>query len=516
MIESVYAGTTEKQAEYQVSGRRPPKNVRQAGYFTGDFRIYIEDYVHTFTHWLAEQDHSARCVAVLVGEFAKSEHSREVYAYGAVVAENAWLEGRIEMTSEIWKQVYETIKEYFPDGEIVGWFYGGTSFTDKEREQLRQVHLDYFAGTDRILMLYDFLEREEEFFRYENDEMSQQTGFYIYYEKNAEMQSYMIDKKQGRDFREQVEDRAVREMRNRLAVSMSPGEDTEENPEAAEQEKDQGTSAEPGSRFLYAAGVVLAAIAVVMGASLIYNQERLKGFEQTLNQILGAADGKKNVDGQDGGKQEGLQADDGQGNIFDDPRIQETFGPQGGNAGNDISELTGTAAPAKEDGQNNKDTDADPSGGGSADGKNAGGDKQAGDKTDQDQSGGNGKNGPDQETANGATAAVSAGPTPSGGPEGPGNSQIPSDMEQEPVMHEGDVAETSITPQPQPTEPEKEASGQVIDPSKYTLYIVQPGDTLVGICMRRYGNLDNLEFIKGLNQINNENLIFAYQELLVP
>ncbi|MDE7297935.1 MAG: LysM domain-containing protein, partial [Lachnospiraceae bacterium] len=214
MIESVYAGTTEKQAEYQVSGRRPPKNVRQAGYFTGDFRIYIEDYVHTFTHWLAEQDHSARCVAVLVGEFAKSEHSREVYAYGAVVAENAWLDGRIEMTSEIWKQVYETIKEYFPDGEIVGWFYGGTSFTDKEREQLRQVHLDYFAGTDRILMLYDFLEREEEFFRYENDEMSQQTGFYIYYEKNAEMQSYMIDKKQGRDFREQVEVLEVREMGN--------------------------------------------------------------------------------------------------------------------------------------------------------------------------------------------------------------------------------------------------------------------------------------------------------------
>ncbi|MDE7299455.1 MAG: hypothetical protein K2N94_11590, partial [Lachnospiraceae bacterium] len=305
-----------------------------------------------------------------------------------------------------------------------------------------------------------------------------------------------------------------------LAVSMSPGEDAEENPEAAEQEKDHGTSPEPGSRFLYAAGVVLAAIAVVMGASLIYNQERLKGFEQTLNQILGAADGKKNADEQDGDKQGGLQADDGQGNIFDDPRIQETFGSQGGNAGNNVSELTGTAAPTKEDGKNNGDEDADPSGGGDADGKNADGDKQAGDKTGQDQSGGNGKNGSDQETANGATAgptaAVSAGPTPSGGPEGQENSQTPSDMEQEPVMHEGDVAETSITPQPQPTEPEKEASGQEIDPSKYTLYIVQPGDTLVGICMRRYGNLDNLEFIKGLNQINNENLIFAYQELLVP
>ncbi len=501
MIENVYTGAAGKETEYQVSGRKPPKNVRQSGYFTGDFRIYLEDYVHTFTHWLAEQDHSARCAAVLVGEFAKSEHSREVYAYGAVVAENACRDGGIEMTSEVWKQVYETIKEYFPDGEIVGWFYGGTSFTDKEKELLRQVHLDYFAGTDRILMLYDFLECEEEFFRYENDEMSQQTGFYIYYEKNAEMQSYMIDKKQGKDLREKVEDRAVREMRSRLAITLPEGEEAGGGAGEPETERSRGTAPDGGSRFLYAAGVVLAAIAVVMGASLIYNQERLKGFEQTLNQILGAANEKGDKD-----KPDNLTADDGQGNIFDDPNIQETFGHQGGGKGDASPSITGTAVPTG-DGMNGENKEISPSGG-------ADDDQPEGNQRDDDQPGKE-SSGSANETPN-PTAAVSAGPSPSDKPGAAGDSQNPSDMEREPVTHEGDEAEASITPQPQPTEPEEDTAGQPIDPSQYTLYVVQPGDTLVGICMRRYGNLENLEFIKELNQINDKNLIFAYQELLVP
>ncbi|MDE6872998.1 MAG: LysM peptidoglycan-binding domain-containing protein, partial [Lachnospiraceae bacterium] len=58
--------------------------------------------------------------------------------------------------------------------------------------------------------------------------------------------------------------------------------------------------------------------------------------------------------------------------------------------------------------------------------------------------------------------------------------------------------------------------GPSVDTSDMEFYIVKPGDTLVGICRRLYGNLDNLEYIKGLNQLNNENLIYIDQELLVP
>ena len=111
MIENIYSNVAGRDGEYPVSGRKPPKNVRQIGTFRGDFRIYVEDYVHTFTRWLAEQDHTERTLAVLVGEFASSGHTREVYAYGTVIAKQACTGGKIEMGAQVWTQVYENIKQ---------------------------------------------------------------------------------------------------------------------------------------------------------------------------------------------------------------------------------------------------------------------------------------------------------------------------------------------------------------------------------------------------------------------
>ena len=453
MIESVYTNTAGEGTEYRVTGRRPPKNVCQSGFFTGDFRVYLEDYVHTFTHWLAEQDHSTRCAAVLIGEFAQSEHNREVYISGSVVAEKACVQGGIEMTPEVWKQVYETIKEYFPEGEIVGWFYGGTSFIEEERMRLEQVHLDHFAGTDRVLMLYDFLEGEEEFYRYENGELTKQTGYYIYYEKNTEMQNYMIDKKQGKDLRERVEDRAVKEMRNRLNVTQE--DDTElgeDGPAPQRPEWRKPAVPDSGSRFLYTAGIVLAAIAVIMGASMIYNQERLKGFEQTLNEILGQAaeDGKQQADN-----------GDAQGSIFDTQQTQEVFGPQGGQTLSPSPEISPTPS-AKA-----SPTPVSPEGYGDGDVSPAPSDME---------------NEPMTEDTPGAEAN-----TPTAVPQ-------PEDGQQQ----------------------GHEAAGTVIDPSQCTIYIVQRGDTLSSICKQHYGNLEKLDQIKDMNQINDEYLIYVNQELLLP
>ena len=48
------------------------------------------------------------------------------------------------------------------------------------------------------------------------------------------------------------------------------------------------------------------------------------------------------------------------------------------------------------------------------------------------------------------------------------------------------------------------------------LYIVQAGDTLAGICRRFYGDVLRMEEIKGINQIPDENRIYAGQELYLP
>lgn len=473
MIENIYSNVAGKEKEYPVSGRKPPKNVRQIGFFTGDFRIYLEDYVHTFTHWLAEQDHTKRCVAVFVGEFAKSEHAREVYAYGTVVAENACGDGKIEMTSQVWTQIYETIKQYFPEGEIVGWFCGGTSFTQEEKEEIWQIHLDHFAGADRILMLYDFLDREEEFYRYEEDGMVRQNGYYIYYEKNTEMQNYMIDRKQGKGTEENVNDRAVREVRAKRGVSEETAQEEDGQPPQGGRQPEN-----TGSRFLYAVGIVMSAVAVVAAASMLYSQERLKGFEQTLNKLIGNADGEQTAQETsaraDGNKQS-AQADSPEDNAMS-WEIPDT--------GTQAPEKDATPAPTPQDGEYSDDPPADLE---------------------------------TTPTVVEEPAVTQAAEEHEG--QKPENTDTKNDDKTEDetdskndAKEPGDAGEQSG----ESMNAETGGSGPVIDTSDMQFYIVKPGDTLVGICMKLYGNLDNLEYIKGLNQINDENLIYADQELVVP
>lgn len=91
-------------------------------------------------------------------------------------------------------------------------------------ELLVKVHLRHFGG-EKILMLMDPGEREDAFFRYDGGTMAKLTGYYIYYEKNSQMQTYMIERSQreGGKASEKVEDKAVRNFR-KIIDSKKPEE----------------------------------------------------------------------------------------------------------------------------------------------------------------------------------------------------------------------------------------------------------------------------------------------------
>ena len=61
------------------------------------------------------------------------------------------------------------------------------------------------------------VECDEAFFRYDGGTMVKVEGYYIYYEKNSQMQTYMIERNQnvGPETSEKVEDKAVRNFRRR-------------------------------------------------------------------------------------------------------------------------------------------------------------------------------------------------------------------------------------------------------------------------------------------------------------
>lgn len=63
---------------------------------------------------------------------------------------------------------------------------------------------------------------------------------------------------------------------------------------------------------------------------------------------------------------------------------------------------------------------------------------------------------------------------------------------------------------------EEPSDSQPVSAAKYQVYVVNPGETLYGICFKLYQNLGHLDEICRVNGLTDQNSIYAGQELLVP
>ena len=72
----------------------------------------------------------------------------------------------------------------------------------------------------------------------------------------------------------------------------------------------------------------------------------------------------------------------------------------------------------------------------------------------------------------------------------------------EAIQTEGE-AQTAEEPQP-------------VSAANYQVYVVNPGETLYGICFKLYQSLGHLDEICRVNGLTDQNSIYAGQELLVP
>lgn len=172
-----------------------PKHIKQMGRGGNNPEIYIEDYAEGYLRRLAGNDYTECRAAVLVGEFIKSEGKRYVFIRGAIEAEGIMEDNVPRFTSDAWAGVYEKIKRYFPQYEAVGWFLGGPEFLTEINDAIRQTHVDWFGGRDRVLYKVDPVEKEARFYLYDKGELTEWPGYCIYYERNEEMQDYLVSGK---------------------------------------------------------------------------------------------------------------------------------------------------------------------------------------------------------------------------------------------------------------------------------------------------------------------------------
>jgi len=314
LIETIYSNdnSDSNRTDKVQTPLKMPKNIRQVGKSNSSKKIYIEDYVMTYVKQLTGEEFTTLNVAVLVGQCDKTDNGRNIFISGAVKVEDVCTDSDIVFTNDVWTAIYDDVKKYFIELEIVGWFIGGPGYLLEEEDKILKTHINNFAGQDKILLTYDGMEKEEKFLCYENSRLNKQEGYYIYYEKNEEMQTYIIDHKTTQSIEEHYDDKVSRDIRATIQKHT---------------EKKQEEDSKNVTRLIYAAGTLLAIVVLIVGAAVLRNLDQMKNIQTTLNTLKSnmqevqqniTGDNTKNSDNKDTSKSSDDKSDNMK-NITDKP-----------------------------------------------------------------------------------------------------------------------------------------------------------------------------------------------------
>lgn len=421
--------------------RQIPKNVRQIGNVSDTPKIYVEDYVDTFFAQLCEKTGEAPVGAFLVGDMQKTDEEEYVYIYGAIMMHDLKLSGRdYVMDEETWKHAYEDCKQYFEDGEMLGWFVAHAGVPLVPEENTVKLHKKSFPKANTVFIMKDPAEKDEMYYVHKLDDLIEIGGHYTYYEKNPCMQNYMISnrKKNGSIPSETVEDRAAKDFRSIVRT------------------REEQMLKQRSNRTMYALSACLVLLVVIMGVATMNNFDKMKAVQSTLDNLSGTV----LSDAGDTKKEESKTQDSSAGEKAGEESGQALEG-QASNAGQGIEgETVDPGTPVE-----NAGTDGQP------------------------------EITPPAENIGEGDASIETGANviSEGTPAGDGNS-----------VPDGSAAGN--------TESVPVSGGNGSD----GVYVVEQGDTLAIISQKVYGDISHVEAICRMNGMNDGNLIYVGQKLLLP
>lgn len=282
MIEIIYDKDKENNsidAEYESKdklkdntlGVKLPKNIRQVGTPSGNKRIYIEDYVVTYLNYISRPGSTHARGAVLLGEVKKMEIGDVVFVSGAVDAQNIEFDmDESTFTQEAWSNIYDQVKEFFPDLSVVGWFLSRMGFSTAINDKIEKMHVENFPGKDKVLYIIDSLENEDAFYMYEKGQLVKQRGYIIYYAKNECMQNYIVKQKNG------LADELDSEIKRKDEELIKNYRD--------KNNRTQGTKT-GGMNLIYIASSFAVLVLLAMGITIVSNYDKMKDMEISINRL---------------------------------------------------------------------------------------------------------------------------------------------------------------------------------------------------------------------------------------
>lgn len=239
-----------------------PENIRQIGEVTGQRRIYIEDYVLTYIRRVFRESQESSIV-VFIGREGKEEAAGSLFLYGAL--EVVLDEESGGMTDREWEKLYQQASHYFPGGQVMGWGLGVSIWNSQIDQKVHVMQEKEFGDTGRVLFLADLSEKEEKVFLYYEHNFEEMSGYFIYFERNPQMQEYMLRVQETASMEAEYEDQVTESIRTVI-----------------HDKKDKRMQAQ---YLLYGTSCALVVMLLLGGSMLIRSLAKINSLEQTIETL---------------------------------------------------------------------------------------------------------------------------------------------------------------------------------------------------------------------------------------
>lgn len=501
--EPLYGGqeNKEKMEETFTKGIRLtlPKNIRQIGEGLPDKKIYIEDYVVTYLKQMSTYNIMTSKMLLLLGECKYDAQTTYWFINGAVLIDSIDdFAKEIIFHEDTWNQIEKTQRKFFLKEKILGWAFIKSEYQHISNDVLLSTHEKYFGLERKLFFEYSKSDAIEGFYIYENNTLKAQPGYYIYYDKNENMQSYMLSLKE----KVKEEEEKEKEIEKDIETEAEPADEKRilaKPYRIHAQEKKKEVHEKRVINMLYTTSTFLMLIIFVIGVTMLNNYDKMQDMEQVLNSISTELDDGENEPVPK--VQDAVSAANNEVNIIeestatkpavDDTKLQEAI--QGILGENQEAALPENEIVTEENNvllegelissQNNAPVEAEVA--------------VPEESTATPQS----------ETSNENSAENETGAESENGAEGQNGAESENAVEMENAQAEEDVNK------PENTEEISKAANISVIPEVYT---VQRGDTLISISYRFYQTKDKVEEICNLNGIDNMDDIHYGEKILLP
>lgn len=524
MIEVVYKDEN-REVQKNEGDFNLPRNIRQIGQIRGNYRIYMEDYVYTFLGRLSaaayKDEEKKGSLAVFTGEMQWEDGTGYLFIRGALLAKCQDLTPEhIDLSEEVWITIQDEQKQYFPEQDILGWYFAFPQMAVEITELLQKTHLQYFGG-EKVLMLAEPTEGEEAFFHYENGLMAKVKGYYIYYEKNAAMQEYMVQKNQilKPEFTEKCSDEAVTTFRKIIQ---------EKKNKSSEAETEVHTSV-----FSYAATACILLALLAVGTGLYRNYREFQDIRENTpaSSLAVGTDVKEKEDAENVNVESTITEGSNTESANTESTNTESTNTEGVNTESANAESVNTESVNTEDANteyvNQQDQDEDlweevpvtekpqESRGENSSGENVAEETGSSEFYRQESDERKAKR---REALTRTTTEDSIGADISGDTKDPAAEE--SDIEK-PAAENTEINNADIENGEDPSAADVDtgtAEGEMAETSgsAHDTYVIRPGDTLYQISIEKYGSMDVIREICELNGITENQIIYPGQVIVLP